>query len=245
MVVQPSDLLPPGPAPPDGHTASVFPAPFSRGLARASIRPPPPAEVSAGSFNDSLVDYDGELPAQAAQTEVGAMLAPFAPRTMSELRLRTGLARRLPRRAGAARRCPPLQPHPDRYRAARLARLETACRGPREYDLAALVLDDRSRVEIRRLGRRSPRTAPTTRDILEQALPVYASSWLAASFMAAVARRLGRRAGTRAPVVVSAPLPRLAPGVVQRVIRSRTAGPHDRGSRSGARGRVRGGSPTD
>ena len=66
--------------------------------------------------------------------------------------------------------------------------LETACRGPVEYDLAALVLDDRS-------GEPDPeaRTAltaygPYDQDLLERALPAYAA-WVAASFMTAVARR--------------------------------------------------------
>jgi hypothetical protein len=67
--------------------------------------------------------------------------------------------------------------------------LETACRGPREYDLAALVLDDRPR------GPPEARAAiaaygPYHEDILEQAFPVYAS-WVAASFMVAVTRRPG------------------------------------------------------
>ena len=66
--------------------------------------------------------------------------------------------------------------------------LETACRGPREYDLAALVLDDRSHGPDPEARAAIVAYGPYNEDILEQALPVYAS-WVAASFMVAVARR--------------------------------------------------------
>jgi hypothetical protein len=66
--------------------------------------------------------------------------------------------------------------------------LETACRGPREYDLAALVLDDRSGCPDPEARTAIAAYGPYNEEILEQALPVYAS-WLAASFMVAVARR--------------------------------------------------------
>lgn len=66
--------------------------------------------------------------------------------------------------------------------------LETACRGPREYDLAALMLSDRSgeadpeaRLALAAYGEHDE-------DLLDRAIPVYAS-WVAASFMVALARR--------------------------------------------------------
>ena len=66
--------------------------------------------------------------------------------------------------------------------------LETACRGPREYDLAALVLSDRSgepdpeaRLALAAYGSHDE-------DLLDRAFPVYAA-WVAASFMVAVVRR--------------------------------------------------------
>jgi hypothetical protein len=66
--------------------------------------------------------------------------------------------------------------------------LETACRGPREYDLAALMLSDRSgesdpdaRLALAAYG-------DYDEEVLDRALPVYAS-WVAASFMVALARR--------------------------------------------------------
>lgn len=66
--------------------------------------------------------------------------------------------------------------------------LESACHGPREYDLAALILrdrwnppDDAARTALAAYGRYD-------KDLLDQALPIYAA-WIAASFMTAVARR--------------------------------------------------------
>jgi hypothetical protein len=66
--------------------------------------------------------------------------------------------------------------------------LETACRGPREYDLAALVLDDRSQGPDPEARAALAAYGPYDEELLEHALPVYAS-WIAASFMVAVARR--------------------------------------------------------
>ena len=66
--------------------------------------------------------------------------------------------------------------------------LETACGGPREYDLAALVLRDRSRDPQPDARAAAAAYGPYDEDILERALPVYAA-WVAASFMVAVARR--------------------------------------------------------
>ena len=64
---------------------------------------------------------------------------------------------------------------------------ETACRGPRELDLAALALsarvrgDDASRIALEAYGDHDA-------DLLEQFLPVYAA-WIYASFMIALPRR--------------------------------------------------------
>ncbi len=66
--------------------------------------------------------------------------------------------------------------------------LETACRGPREYDLAALLLQERSRDPQPEAQTAAAAYGPYDADLLERALPVYAS-WVAAPFMAAVARR--------------------------------------------------------
>ena len=66
--------------------------------------------------------------------------------------------------------------------------LETACRGPREYDLAALVLDDRSGDSDPEARSAIAAYGSYDAELLERALPVY-GAWIAASFMAAIARR--------------------------------------------------------
>jgi Ser/Thr protein kinase RdoA (MazF antagonist) len=64
---------------------------------------------------------------------------------------------------------------------------ETACRGPREFDLAALTLsdevrnDDASRIALEAYGDHDAA-------LLEECLPVYAA-WIYASFMVALPRR--------------------------------------------------------
>jgi Phosphotransferase enzyme family len=180
-VVQPSDLLPPGPHRRDGHTLV-----FWRYLARTGEVDPATAGRGLRRIHDSLVDYDGELPRGGRATEVRAMLAPFA--ASDDVELICDLAsRELPE--GQA-----LHGDAHLFNCIQTATgpvwhdLETACRGPREYDLAALVLDDRSRGPDPEARAAIAVYGPYNEDILEQALPVYAS-WVAASFMVAVARR--------------------------------------------------------
>ena len=66
--------------------------------------------------------------------------------------------------------------------------LETACRGPREYDIAALLPDDRSQEPDPETRAALAAYGDYDEELLEQAIPVY-GAWIAASFMAAVARR--------------------------------------------------------
>ena len=180
-VVEPSDLLPPGPYRRDGHTLV-----FWRYLERAGELDPAAAGRGLRLIHDSLADYDGELPRAGRAAEVRAMLAPFAPSDDVELLCELA-SRELPE--GQA-----LHGDAHLFNCIQTAAgpvwhdLETACRGPREYDLAALVLDDRSgspepdaRVALAAYG-------PHDEDLLEHALAVY-GSWIAASFMVAVARR--------------------------------------------------------
>ena len=180
-VVRPSDLLPPGPHRHEGHTLV-----FWRYLVQAGK--PDPTAVGRGlhTIHSSLADYHGELPRASRGDEVRAMLEPFAPSDDVELLCEL-----------ASRPLPEVQAlHGDAHlfnciqtRAGPIWHdLETACRGPREYDLAALLLSDRS-------GESDPeaRTAAAAygdydEELLDQALPVYAA-WVAASFMVAVARR--------------------------------------------------------
>jgi hypothetical protein len=180
-VVQPSDLLPPGPHRRDGHTLV-----FWRYLARTGELDPAAAGRGLRRIHDSLADYDGELPRCGRAAEVRAMLAPFAPSDDVELVCELA-SRELPE--GQA-----LHGDAHLFNCIQTATgpvwhdLETACRGPREYDLAALVLDDRSQGPDPEARAALAAYGPYDEEILEQALPVYAS-WVAASFMVAVARR--------------------------------------------------------
>jgi hypothetical protein len=180
-VVEPSDLLPPGPHLHDGHVIVFWHYLVQSGKVDA-------AAAGRGLFmiHDSLTDYDGELPRAGRGAEVRAMLAPFAP--SSDIELLCELAsRQLP--VGQAL-------HGDAHLLNCIQTsagpiwhdLETACRGPREYDLAALLAGDRSGDPEPEARAAADAYGPYDEDLLEQAFPVYAS-WVAASFMVAVARR--------------------------------------------------------
>jgi Ser/Thr protein kinase RdoA (MazF antagonist) len=180
-VVEPSDVLDPGPHEHDGHVLAFWRYVVAEGELDAAA-----AGRRLRTIHEALVEYDGELPRAGRYQDVDAMLAHLDPSGDAEL-LRELAARELP--PGQALHgdahlfnCIPTAAGPVWHD------LETACRGPREYDLAALIVDDRS-------GQSDPaaRTAlaaygPFEEDLLEQALPVYAA-WIAASFMAAVDRR--------------------------------------------------------
>jgi hypothetical protein len=180
-VVRPSDLLPPGPHRHGGHTIV-----FWRYLVRDGTVDASAAGRGLRALHDSLADYDGELPCAGRADEVRAMLEPFGHSDDAEL-LCDLASRELPEGQalhGDAHlfNCIQTRTGPIWHD------LETACRGPREYDLAALVLSDRSgepdpeaRLALAEYGSHDE-------DLLDRALPVYAA-WVAASFMVAVARR--------------------------------------------------------
>lgn len=68
--------------------------------------------------------------------------------------------------------------------------LETSCRGPREYDLAALVLHNRWDADDPARRAALYVYGPYDEELLEAALPVY-GAWIAASWLTASARRPG------------------------------------------------------
>jgi hypothetical protein len=179
-VVQPSDLLPPGPHCHEGHTLV-----FWRYLEQVGELDATAAGRGLRTIHDSLADYDGERPRAGRAEEVRAMLRPFAP--SDDLELLCELAsRELPEGQalhGDAHlfNCIQTPAGPIWHD------LETACR-PRKYDLAALVLRDRSRDSDPEARIAAAAYGDYDEDLLDQALPVYAS-WVAASFMVAVARR--------------------------------------------------------
>src|SRR6185437_11018400 len=127
--------LPPGPHSRDGHTLV-----FWSYIAQAGQLDATAAGRGLGTIHDALADYDGELPRAGRAEEVRAMLAPFAPSDDVELLCELA-SRELP--VGQAL-------HGDAHLFNCIQSvtspvwhdLETAGRGPREYVLAALVLDD-------------------------------------------------------------------------------------------------------
>ena len=180
-VVQPSDLLPPGPHRHDGHTLV-----FWNYLVQAGQLDATAAGRGLRTIHDALADYQGELPRAGRAEEVRAMLQPFTPSDDVELLCELA-SRELPE--GQAL-------HGDAHLLNCIQTpagpvwhdLETACRGPREYDLAALVLDDRSRDSDPEARIAAAAYGNYDQELLDRALPVYAS-WVAASLMVAVARR--------------------------------------------------------
>ena len=180
-VVQPSDLLPPGPHRHDGYTLVFWHYLVQAGKVDASR-----AGRGLHAIHESLADYDGDLPPAGRAEEVRAMLEPLAPSDDVELLCELA-SRELPE--GQA-----LHGDAHLFNCIQTAGgpiwhdLETACRGPREYDLAALVLDDRSDGSDPEAQSAIAAYGSYDEELLDHALPVYAA-WLAASFMVAVARR--------------------------------------------------------
>ena len=180
-VVQPSDLLPPGPHRYGGHTLV-----FWRYLEHDGPLDASAAGRGLRTLHDSLADYDGELPRAGRADEVRAMLESFAPSDDVELLCELA-SRELPEGQalhgdGHLFNCIQTRAGPIWHD------LETACRGPREYDLAALMLSDRSGESDPEARLALAAYGDYDEQLLDQALPVYAA-WVAASFMVAVARR--------------------------------------------------------
>jgi hypothetical protein len=180
-VAQPSDLLPPGPHLHDGYTLV-----FWRYVAQAGKLDASAAGRGLRTIHDSLADYDGELPRAGRPEGVRAMLEPLGPSDDVELLCELA-SRELPE--GQA-----LHGDAHLFNCIQTAAgpiwhdLETACRGPREYDLAALVLDDRLQGSDPEAQSALAAYGSYDEELLDRAIPVYAS-WIAASFMAAIARR--------------------------------------------------------
>jgi Ser/Thr protein kinase RdoA (MazF antagonist) len=182
-VIAPSDLVDPGPHRLDGRVVSLWRYVPQRGEAD-----PASAGRALRVVHETLEDFDRALPPFGHPGDVDAMLASAEPSADVEL-LRRIVARR-PVVDGQAL-------HGDAHRENCLASpsgvlwhdFETACRGPREYDLAALVLGDRwdgtesaaSRAALAAYGTHDA-------DLLERVVPVYAA-WICASYLLVLPRR--------------------------------------------------------
>jgi len=177
-VIPPSDLLDPGPHRHGGHVVAFW----------QYVRPRREVEpVAAGeglrAIHDALADYDGELPSLHTDDLVAITdrLEPSADVDfLRELGLRQpagGVVQAIHGDAHLANCLPGPLWHD----------FETACRGPREFDLAALTLsdevraDDASRIALEAYGDHDA-------GVLEECLPIYAA-WIYASFMVALPRR--------------------------------------------------------
>ena len=176
-VVPPSDLLDPGPHRRGGHVVAFW----------RYVGPPREVEpVAAGealrAIHEALADYEGELPSLHT-ADLVAITDRLEPSADVEFLRELGL--RQP--AG-----PTQAIHGDAHLANCLPGplwhdFETACRGPREFDLAALALsdevraDDASRIALEAYGDHDAA-------LLQECLPVYAA-WIYASFMVALPRR--------------------------------------------------------
>jgi Phosphotransferase enzyme family len=176
-VVPPSDLIDPGPHRHGGHVVA-----FWRYVGQPREVEPVAAGEGLRAIHEALVDYDGELPTLHTD-DLAAIADRLEPSADVEFLRELGL--RQP--GGAAQAI-----HGDAHLANCMPGplwhdFETACRGPREFDLAALALSARvrddapSRIALEAYGDHDA-------DLLEQFLPVYAA-WIYASFMVALPRR--------------------------------------------------------
>ena len=176
-VVPPSGLLDPGPHRHGAHVVAFW----QYVEPRREVEP-----VAAGqglrAIHEALADYHGELPSLHTDdlARITDSLEPSADvELVRELGLRhpVGPAQALHGDAHLANCLPGPLWHD----------FETACRGPRELDLAALALsarvrdDDASRIALGAYGDHDA-------DLLEECLPVYAA-WIYASFMVALPLR--------------------------------------------------------
>jgi hypothetical protein len=206
------------PAPPRRHTIV-----FWHYLVQTGEVDPAAAGRGLRMIHDSLADYDGELPTAGRAAEVRAMLAPFAP--SSDVDLLCELAsRELP--GGQAL-------HGDAHLFNRIQTatgpiwhdLETACRGPREYDLAALLVSDRSGDPEPEARTAADAYRPYDEGILEQALPVTPPGWPLRSWLQSPGARMPRQPSSASCSFCVASATRGGRG---RVVRSSAAQPIER-----------------
>jgi hypothetical protein len=180
-IVEPSELLDPGPHAHAGRTLV-----FWRFVEQRGALDPSAAGRGLRALHDALADHPGELPPAGRAGDVTAMLDAVEPSDDVEL-LRELAAIELP--AGQALHgdahlfnCMPTAAGPLWHD------LETACRGPREYDLAALVQRNRIFGDQPAAQAALEAYGPYDRDLLEQAFRGY-SAWIAASWLVALDRR--------------------------------------------------------
>jgi hypothetical protein len=182
-VIAPTQEMDPGPHHHDGRVVT-----FWRYVSACGEVDPREAGRGLRAIHDALLDYDGELPPFGHPGDTEEMLDSVEGSPDVEL-LRSLVSRR-PRMHGQAL-------HGDAHLFNCLSSaagplwhdFESACNGPREYDLAALVLDDRVESGDDHAARQAL-AAYGSHDsaLLQELLPVYAA-WVYTSFMLAIPRR--------------------------------------------------------
>ena len=180
-VVPPSPDVDPGPHQQDGHVVT-----FWRYVAYSGDPDPHVAGRGLRMIHDALRDCTYDLPPRGHGEEVEAMLATATP--SADVELLRSLAAAEPDVDGQTL-------HGDAHLGNCMQSpkgplwhdFESACRGPREYDLAALVLVDRrigstpAREALAAYGEHNP-------ELVDELLPVYAA-WVYASMLLALPRR--------------------------------------------------------
>jgi hypothetical protein len=181
-VIPPADEVDPGPHRHDGHVVA-----FWRYIEEHREPDPRDAGRALRAVHDALADYEGPLPATGHPQDTDAMLALLEPSESTEL---------LGEITARARRDTGQALHGDAHLWNCLGTptgtlwhdFETACRGPREYDLAALVSRDRLLGEAAASTQALEAYGPYDRELLDAMLPLYVG-WVTASMLVALPRR--------------------------------------------------------
>jgi hypothetical protein len=180
-VIPPAEELDPGPHRRDGRIVTFWRYVESQGEVDPRL-----AGRLLRELHEALADYGGPLPPAGHPADVVAMLAALAP--SDDVELLRELAGRTPTLEGQALHgdahlgnCLPSATGPLWHD------FECACRGPREYDLAALVLRDRhsgyppAREALAAYGQHDA-------ELVDALVPAY-GTWVYASMLIALPRR--------------------------------------------------------
>ncbi|HZU20244.1 MAG TPA: phosphotransferase [Gaiellaceae bacterium] len=179
-VIEPADLADPGPHEHDGHLLVLW-----RYVEHGGPLDAQAAGRGLRALHHSLDDYDGDLPRAGRGHDVATMLDGIDSADADLLRELS--ARALPE--GQA-----LHGDAHLFNCMHTAAgpiwhdLETACRGPREYDLAALVHRERMLGDNPKSIDALEAYGAFDSDILEEAFLAY-TAWITASWLVALPRR--------------------------------------------------------